>query len=426
MLCMIEPSVLTGCLTVPPSKSQTLRALVFALMGTGKTVIHSPLHAEDTTAMIGAIRALGAAVAVTSEMITVEGVGPELQSRCPVIDAGNSGLVLRLIGGLAPLLTTETTITGTPALCSRRSIAPLVDGLTQLGARANSTHEPGYPPLIVRGPLQGGNARIEGRDSQPVSALLLAGAFSPCQTELTVQHPGETPWIDLTLDWLDRFHLSYEREGYHRYILDGKGSYRGFTYTVPGDLSSSSYPLAAAAVTGSSLKLDNVDLDDKQGDRHLFPALQAMGMTLDIDRATRTLRVQGGSTLKGLFLDVNPMVDALPLLAVLGCYAKGTTTLYNGASARGKESDRIHAITTELKKMGAAIEEEKAGITVRATALRGAKVKAHGDHRIAMALSVAALGATGPSIIEGIECVAKTYPWFVDHLKQLGAKVRYL
>ncbi|MEM7174620.1 MAG: 3-phosphoshikimate 1-carboxyvinyltransferase [Chlamydiota bacterium] len=431
MRCRIEPSALNGSISVPPSKSQTLRALLFGLMGRGKTLIHNPLRSPDTQAMIKAIQHLGAKVALlkrASEKYTleVEGVAGKLQMAEDVIDAGNSGLVLRLIGALAGLLPSYTVITGDHSIRHRRPAAPLLEGLTQLGAFATSARLDHYAPLIIRGPIKKGTARIDGADSQPVSGLLIASTFAAHQTEIYVDHPGETPWIDLTLHWLDTLHLPYQRRDYHHYSVSGCGRYDGFCYTVPADLSSCSYPLAAALVTKSSLTLTSIDTNDNQGDKALFSILQDMGAKIKTDQTTQSLTVAHSPDLKGMAIDVNPIIDALPLLAVIGCYAQGKTTLYNGHIARHKESDRIRCIVKELKKMKADIIETADGMTIRRSVLRGAALKSHSDHRIAMALSIAALFAKGPSTLEGIECMAKTYPHFIKHFRQLGAKVTLL
>ena len=421
----IYPSpVLEGSLVIPPSKSHTLRALLFGCMATGMTRIKGPLNSPDTLAMIQAIEALGARVRIKAGELVIQGVAGKLRSPTRAIDAKNSGLVFRLIGALASLLPTCTMLTGDHSIQKRRVIKPLLDGLCQLGASATSSRLDDRAPIFVRGPLLGGKARIEGADSQPVSGMLIAAAFGPKKTTIFVHHPGETPWIDMTLHWLDTLGLSYEREGYEKYTLQGKGTYPGFSYTVPGDLSSCAYPLAASLVTKGIVTLKGVDCRDVQGDRELFFLLQKMGALFTCEQASCVLTVaKKPALLTGRSIDVNPIIDALPILAVLGCYAKGRTVLYRGKIARQKECDRIACMVKELKKMGAYILEREDGLIVHRSKLKGADLDAHGDHRVAMALVVAALFASAPSTLSGAECVAKTYPSFFQHFTQLGAKI---
>ncbi len=401
---LIAPSRLAGSIVIPSSKSHTLRALLFGLMGKGKTVVRSPLHCTDMEAMLSAIIQCGALVERYPDRIEIIGGFTQCPER---IDARNSGLVLRLMGALCALKSEPTHIIGD----ERRPVAPLVSALRQLGAHAAAKEG-----ILVRGPIKPGLARLSGEDSQPVSALLIAASFLEGKTELVVDNPGETPWIELTLDWLRKVGARVSHDGYTHYQIEGALSYNGFDYTVPGDFSSAAFPLAAALVTGSELVLENLCFSDPQGDKELFFLLQMMGAQLE--RSERTVCVKP-STLIGRRIDVNAMIDALPILAVLGCYAEGQTELVGGEIARHKESDRIHGICTELKKMGADIEERPDGLVVRNSPLTGTTLYSHEDHRIALALAVAALGANGSSHIENSACISKTYPTFAYELDSL-------
>lgn len=405
---------------IPPSKSQTLRALAFGLLAFGKSTIESPLISKDTQAMIDACRLLGAKVDIFPHQIVIEG---RLSPAEDVIDVGNSGIALRFLGAIAALNTSYTILTGDHSIRHRRVLQPLIDGLNQLGALAVSSRGDGFAPLIVKGPLRGGKALIEGADSQPVSALLIAASFAPSKTELFVRNPGEKPWVALTLGWMDRLGLSYTHENFEKYTILGACKIEGFSYTVPGDLSSLAYPLVAALLADAECILTNVDLSDAQGDKALVFQLQKMGALIEIDTENKRLIIKRGSQLRGDQIDVNGFIDAVPILAVIGCFAEGKTQVKGAKIARSKESDRIQAITTELKKMGALIEEHEDGFTVQRSDLKGAQVESHADHRIAMALTVAALKAAGESQLIGSESVLKSYPTFFQHLQQMGAKV---
>lgn len=359
-----------------------MRAVLFGALAKGPVEILSPLDSPDVEAMKRAMTDLFR--------------GEDRQ-----IDCGNSGIVLRFIGALAGLREGRTSFTGDESIQTRRPVAPLIEGLNQLGAKASLAK-----PLVVEGPWKGGRATIDGADSQPVSGLLIAAAFSPDPVELCIVRAGERPWVDLTLSWFDRLGIPYERVGYERYFVPGKATVPGFRFQVPADFSSAAFLAVAAVITGSTIVIENLDFSDVQGDKKLFEILQAMGVPP-----------------KGMEIDVDDLIDAVPILAVLGCFAKGTTRLVNAKMARKKESDRLHVMATELRKMGARIEEKEEELVIHESPLRGCRLFSHNDHRVALALIVAALGAKGESQLEGTGCIAKSYPTFVRDMQGIGARI---
>lgn len=412
----VHPSPLSGTLSIPPSKSHSQRALYFAMKGQGTSQIENLLNSPDCHAMIRAIEQFGATCTWQDTTLVVQGgfypaEGP--------IDAENSGQILRFLGALAALLPSYTEITGDVSIRKFRPIKPLLSALRQLGALSESICGDGFAPIRIKGPIHPGTCKLDGTDSQPVSALLMALSFLEGPSEIEVTNPGETPWIDLTLDWLRRLGAKVHHEEYRRYFVQGGLHYKGFAYTVPGDFSSAAYPLVAALITQSSLTLEGLDPTDIQGDRKILDLILQMGGKLYWDK--KTLQIEP-SSLCGIEIDINTCIDALPIFAVLGCFAKGTTRLYNGAIARKKESDRILAIATELRKMGGQIEEREDGLLIHQSPLQGATLCSHRDHRIALSLAVAALGAKTPSTIEGIEWIAKSYPTFVKDMQMIGAQ----
>lgn len=424
---LIKPSRLSGRLAIPSSKSHTLRALTFALMAKGVSHIYSYLHSPDTQAMVKALRLLGAVVDVSETEIAVDGTAGKLASAEDVIDCGNSGQVLRFIGALAALMPSYTILTGDHSIRHNRPVKPLLDGLTQLGALAVSSRGDGFAPVVIRGPLVKNKAAIQGIDSQPVSGLLIAASFAPHPIEIHVAHPGEKPWIGLTLHWFERFGIPYANENFERYALQGGANLSSFDYTVPGDFSSSAFPIAAALLTHSELTIYPIDMEDPQGDKAIIPLLQRMGARFEIDSSQKTLTVKKGGHLRGTRIDCNDFIDALPILAVIGCFAEGETEIVNAAIARSKESDRIHCIAQELKKMGADIDERPDGLLIRQAKLKGAKVQTHHDHRLVLSLSVAAMAASfGESVIEGVSAAEKTYPGFLKDFLSVGAQIETL
>ena len=419
----VRRSQLQGTITIPPSKSHTLRAILFASMAHGSSVIHNYLHSPDTDAMIAAVRALGAQVEVTPLHLFIKGTHGKPSTPVLGIDAGNSGQVLRFVAALASLTSGYTLLSGDESIRTLRPIQPLLDGLNGLGVFAVSALDNGMAPVVVRGPWQGGNTHLDGRDSQPVSALLIAAAFAPQKTVIEVSHSGEKPWVDLTLDWFTRLQIPYEREDHTRYTLQGHASYAGFEYSVPGDFSSSAYPLVAALVTGSSLSLQHLDMHDAQGDKVVLSLLQRMGAKIHVDSKARTVHVLPSPRMVGQTLDVNSCIDALPILAVMACFVAGETTLIGAAIARQKESDRIHAVAEGLRAMGGDVHELDDGLRITPAPLTGASVSSFADHRIAMALTVAGLAAEGETVIDNTAPVAKSYPDFLGAMQQLGANM---
>lgn len=414
---------LSGTIAITPSKSHSLRAILFASFAEGDSIIHNYLESPDAFAMIKACRMLGATIEEKNRSLYITGVNGKPKTPDDVIDSGNSGQVLRFVGALAGLCTGHTVITGDESVRSRRPVAPLLDGLQQLGATAVSTRGNDCAPIIIKGPLTPGEVTIESPDSQPVSGLLMVAAFLPGTTQLHVINAGEKPWIGLTLDWFDRLGIEYSHEDFEHFTIKGNGHYKGFEYTVPGDFSSAAFPAAAALVTQSEVTLYPIDMNDSQGDKKIFPALERMGAKLDYDADQLTLTVKP-SQLTGQVIDINDFIDAITILAVIGCYAEGQTQITGASIARLKECNRIEAICHELKRMGADIEETEDGLIVKQSSLVGIDAPSYHDHRMVMSLSVAGLGAKGKTSVTDTACVSKSFPGFAEAMHSIGALMR--
>jgi 3-phosphoshikimate 1-carboxyvinyltransferase len=237
----IKAGPISGTVTVPPSKSHSMRAILFASMAYGQSKIYSYLDSPDVSAMISACRAFGAQIEADGSCLRIEGVNGKPQVLEQVVDAGNSGQVLRFIGAIAGLIDGYTVITGDYSLRYQRPIAPLISGLNQLGCFAVSAKGDGYAPLIVKGPMQGGDVFIEAADSQPVSGLIMAACFAKQSTRIQVSNSGELPWIQLTLSWLNKLGLKYQAQLGKEYQIEGGQSVLGFDYRVVGDFSSAAF-----------------------------------------------------------------------------------------------------------------------------------------------------------------------------------------
>lgn len=423
---LIKKASLKGEITVPPSKSHTLRAILFGTLGKGKTLIHNYLNSPDTHAMVTACRLFGAKIAVFKNSIEIQGKNGQIEFSEDVIYAGNSGIVLRFCSAVGALCPHPVVITGDDSIRYQRPMQPLLNSLSELNVKVSSMRGDGYAPVIIQGPLKSGKTTIFGEDSQPVSALLIAAAFANGPIDVKVQNPGEKPWITLTLNWFDLLGISYQQTSFEHFHLPGKTRFEGFEYTVPGDLSSAAFPLAAALVTESELTIKNIDMRDSQGDKELIYHFQEMGACLEIDEKKKSLHVKKGKKLSGISIDINNCIDAVTILAVVACFANGETHIQNAANAKYKECNRLLSIVKELQKMGANILATEDGLRIRGAPLKGSKLFSYNDHRMAMSLAVAGLGSSGITEISSIECVSKTFPNFLTEFNSLGAGIKMI
>ena len=424
----IGPGSLRGSLLIPASKSHTIRALLIATMAHGESVIRNPLDSADTRSCIDACRALGARIAESpadaakgrpGEM-RVTGTGGRIVAPARAIDVGNSGTTLYLAAGVAALGAGPITLTGDHQI-QARPFAPLLAALADLGAAATAHRGNGRAPATITGPLSGGRTTIECTTSQYLSSLLLAAPLALGTSEIDVPLLNERPYAEMTLRWLDEQGVQYRNVGFKRFEVDGGQHYKPFDRAMPGDFSSATFFLCAAALTGSTLTLEGLDMEDSQGDKEVVQILERMGCIAEVNGAGLTIHGPGSGpnrapSLRGCDIDLNSMPDALPALAVTGCFAEGTTRLLNVPQAREKETDRIAVMHRELEKMGAHVRELPDGLVIEGSPLHGARVDGHGDHRVVMALAIAGLGASGTTEIEGSEAASVTFPSFFELL----------
>ncbi len=414
---------LHGVVKVPPNKSQSFRALIMAGLAEGDSRIIAPAVSNDWMLGIEALEMFGAKVEPhAGDVWEVAGTAGRLKTPDDVINCGNSGVILRFFTALAGCCEGHTVLTGDHSLRYIRPMQPLVDALNQLGAWAVSTKNDGHAPVVVRGPLKGGRGEIDGTDSQPVSALLIASAMGKAPTELIVRNPGEKPWVGVTLEWLDRCKIEYSNENFEHYRLRGRSRWAGFEYRVPLDWSAALYPIVAAVITpDSEVRIRGMDPNDTQGDRKVVDILREMGARIEWDNDVIVAR---SSTLTGRTIDCNDFIDQLPLLAVVGAAAEGETTLTNAAVCRGKECDRIAATVEALTGMGAAVDERPDGLVIRRSTLRGGRLSSYHDHRMVMTLAVAALTAEGRTVITDATCIKKTFARFPEQMSGVGGEMR--
>lgn len=418
-------SRLRGSVLIPASKSHTIRAVAVAALAGGHSVIRNPLLSGDSEAAVRCYRALGAAIDTSdSTAWNVAGVGGRIVPPGETIDVLNSGTTLRIAMGSAALAAPGdvTTFTG-DAQIQTRPVGPLLEALRDLGAECVSLKGNGKVPVRVGGQLKGGRTSIEAKTSQYVTSLLMCAPLAVGDTEIDVTLLNEPGYVQMTLDWLDKQGIAYENDRMRRFRIQGGQSYRAYDLPVPADFSSATFFLCAGALFADAIRLEGLDFADSQPDKAVVDYLRAMGADVAIDANAITVRA---AALQGVEIDMNATPDALPAMAVVGAYAEGTTRLVNVPQARMKETDRIACMAQELAKMGAQVEELPDGLVVHHSKLKAAHLDGRGDHRIVMALSLAAMGLGAPCTIDTAEAIAVTFPDFVDLMRSVGAEMRLL
>lgn len=410
---------LKGEVKIPGSKSHTIRSIVIASLANGRSVLNNPLESEDTRAAIEGCKALGAKIEKKESKLIIEGFSGKPQKPETKLDMLNSGTSINLLTSVAALGDFPVVLTGDQSL-QKRPVQPLLSALNNLGATAMSANNNGCPPIEIQGPMLGGKTEVNCRSSQYVSSLLISCPLASGDTEIYVTNLCEEPYIEMTLRYLDNAGIKYKNTGLDHFKIKGGQEYKPVNIDIPSDWSSAAFPLVAAAITKSNVLIRGLDLDDSQGDKQIIEYLKKMGADISIEKDGVRIK---GKELTGCELDLNKTPDALPVVAVLGCFAKGQTNINNVAHARIKETDRVKVMAKELSKMGADIIELSDGLLIRQSKLKGAKVDGNQDHRVVMALSLAGLIASGKTEISTAEAISVTFPNYVELMKAIGANM---
>jgi 3-phosphoshikimate 1-carboxyvinyltransferase len=403
--------------TVPGSKSYTHRMLIAAALSDGMCTIHNTLVSEDTRFTMEALQQMGIRIDFHNDDVCVCGKGGRLGASSAPIDLGNSGTSMRLLSAVAALGTGTYTLTGN-ARMQKRPIVDLMAALRQIGVKVRSLNDNGCPPVEITGTtIRKHRVDINCQiSSQYLSALLLIAPCTHRGLEIRVTGgPVSRPYVDLTIDLMNTFGLRLERDGYRQFNVPGGQIYRAGEYAVEADCSQAAYFWAAAAIGGAGIKVMGVKADSVQGDIHFLDLLGAMGCR--VSKSSDGIRVTGGS-LSAIEADLADMPDQVPTLAVVAAFAKGTTVIKNVAHLKSKESDRLTATVTELKKMGIEATCTANALSVRGAKPKGAIIETYNDHRIAMSFAIAGLNVPGVCIRnEG--CVEKSFPSFWQVFEEL-------
>ncbi|MGA2171538.1 MAG: 3-phosphoshikimate 1-carboxyvinyltransferase [Sedimentisphaerales bacterium] len=420
MQLIVRKSRLKGAVTIPASKSHTIRAVAIASLAKGASIIHSPLVSGDTLSAVSCYRALGAKIDTSdNKRWKVIGTGGSVRAPKETIDVGNSGTTLRVAMGSAGLSAAgqTTTFTGDEQIQSR-PIGPLMQSLEELGAKCVSIKNNGKAPVTVTGRLRGGKTSISAFSSQYLSSLLLCTPLADKDSVIDVKLLNEPGYVQMTLDWLNEQSIKYENDNLRHLKIKGGQKYRPFDKVIPADFSSATFFLCAAALAGDEVSLYGLDFSDSQPDKAVVEYLKAMGADIKIEKKKVTVKA---ATLKGIDIDMNATPDALPAIAVVGAFAEGQTRLSNVPQARVKETDRIKCMAEELKKLGADVSELADGLVINGSKLKATSLDGRGDHRIVMALSLAGMMLDGLCVIDTAEAMNVTFPEYAELMTGIGA-----
>jgi 3-phosphoshikimate 1-carboxyvinyltransferase len=408
-----------GTVNLPGSKSVSNRALLLAALANGTTRLTNLLDSDDVKHMLNALQALGVSYTLSADRTVCEvvGNGGPLRAEQPLeLFLGNAGTAMRPLAAALCLGEQSVVLTGEPRM-KERPIGHLVDALRQGGARIDYLEQTDYPPLRLNGGFTGGEVSVDGSvSSQFLTALLMTAPLAQNDTTITIK--GELvskPYIDITLHLMRCFGVDVENQHYQRFVVKGQQQYQSpGDYLVEGDASSASYFLAAAAIRGGTVRVTGIGRNSVQGDIRFADVLEKMGAVIewgdDYIACTR-------GALNAIDMDMNHIPDAAMTIATTALFAEGTTLMRNIYNWRVKETDRLAAMATELRKVGAEVEEGHDFIRVTPPAqLQHTDIGTYNDHRMAMCFSLVALSDTPVTILDP-GCTAKTFP---DYFQQLA------
>jgi len=414
---------ISGSITLPGSKSLSNRVLLLAMLSEGETFIENLLDSDDVRRMIDALAKLKISFEEDrpGKKIRIQGKGGRIPVNKAELFLGNAGTAIRPLTAALTLGHGRFVLDGIERM-RERPIQDLLDGLNQLGAQVRSINNSGCPPVeIIANGLPGGVTKLSGAiSSQYLSAILLTSPYAQTPVEIRIKdHLVSIPYVEMTIRLMNRFGVNVDvSEDFKIFHINAPQSYKSpKTYFVEGDASSASYFLAGAAITGGTVTVIGCGTDSLQGDAQFAKIMEMMGS--EVQWEANQITVRGSGNLKGIDVDMNEMPDAAMTLAVAALFAKGTTAIRNIYNWRLKETERLKAVSSELKKLGATVEEGEDYIIIEPPEkLLSAEIATYDDHRMAMAFSLAACGEVPITILDP-SCVSKTFPDYFDQLSKL-------
>ena len=405
---------------VPGSKSYTNRALLVAAMARGASTVTGALFSDDTHYMSSSLRKLGVEVDADEKRATfdVRGNGGNIPVSSAQLYIGNSGTTSRSLVAYVSLGHGKFVIDGDEPMRHGRPISDLLDALTQIGVSARTQFDNGHLPVIVEADgLKGGKTRLDvSKSSQFLTALLLVAPYAKNEMEIEVVGNREMPYIDITLAVMEAFGVQVINEGYKYFRIEGGQQYQPRVYHIEPDASNASYFFAAAALTGGRVTVQHLHLDSIQGDVRFVQILEQMGCQVTVSDVGIT--VTGPCQLKGIDVDMKAISDTSLTLAAIAPFADSKVIIRNIEHTRWQETDRIHAMVTELRKLGVPVVEHQDGLEISPAPITPAAIDTYQDHRVAMAFSLIGLKARGIRINDP-ECVSKTFPNYFEVLEEL-------
>jgi len=421
---------LSGSVSVPPSKSYTHRAVLMASLATAGgrgrgSKIRNPLLSRDTNATVDACAAMGAEMERREGELTITGSRPKVPD--DVINVENSGTTLRFMTSAFSLAPEGYVVLTGDSSIRRRPMQPLLDTLGQLGVQAWSSRGNGCAPIVVKaGGMRGGKASIRGDvSSQFISSLLISSPMAEIDTTLKVADAVSRPYIEMTVRLAEHFGVKVRKNGYSEFEVSSGQVYRAADFSVPADFSSASFIVAAVAMLGGRVRIDNLDASLPQGDAHITEIVRLMGAKVEEEKGALVV-ASDGARLRGGTFDLGDTPDLLPVVAVLALRCDSPVEIIGTAHARFKETDRIAIVAKELSKLGTNVKERDDGLKIfpQRGKLQAAPMDAHDDHRMFMAFSLASMLIPGGAPVVGAESLDVSYPTFLEDIKKLGAKVK--
>ena len=419
MNCKIEKSELEGKILCPSNKSYTHRAIMVASLAQGKSYIENVLYSSDTEATIQACNNFGAEIKKSNGQLEVVGI-QDFKNNDISIDAQNSGTTIRIAAAIASLSEGKTVLSGDESLV-KRPMQPLLDALESIGATCSSRE--GKPPISVKGVVKGGEISIPGNiSSQFITALMIIAPRT--EKGITINIEGELvskPYIDATIQVIEKFHGSVEKlVPYRKFLLNPK-TYDSTTLTVPTDYSSLALLLSAAILVGKNLVIEINKGDLPQGDERIIDFVKELGV--DVVFNGNEISVKVPDNLKGGKFDLKDTPDLLPPLAILSLRTEKPLELFNVKHARYKETDRIAILARELKKLGVKVQEKEDGLILeRPQKAVGAELNSENDHRLFMAFCIAGM-FVGDCKVTNPESIEVSYPNFISDVAKVGGKI---
>jgi 3-phosphoshikimate 1-carboxyvinyltransferase len=407
--------------TLPANKSEQLRALLFALMAKGSSTLHKLSYTNDFKSFLLFCDNCNIQYSFTSpSSFALKGTCGQIPIANSSIDVKNSGILLRFLTPLMALSHRTTKFTGDSSITSLRPMAEQIQALIRLGCQTEYQGSTGYAPFSIQGPYTKHITYIHAYDSQHLSGLIFAACFRNTRSTLNIEQLCEHPYVLMTLEWLDKLGIGYDLTPWSSITLNGSSHFHGFNHTLSRDLGAALFLITHALIHQQTLLLTDISLDTSHPEREVLIHLQNMGAQLE--NHPSGLLIKPITNIKGTQANLNNCIDSLPALAVLATQAT-TPSLFSGiASAQYKECNRPVKLVEELSKMGARLTYKNDTLTIYPSKLKSANLSGHQDHRMVMALYIAASIASGSSTLTHADWAKKSYPNFFSDIKQLGGQ----